>query len=355
MGDAVMAIPALSALRAQFPQARITLLAKPPVAALFEHHPDIDRVMVYERPGLHAGLRGFWRLVRSLRQARFDLAFLLQNAFEAAFIAAAAGIPARVGYAADGRRFLLTHSLPKWDAPTHQCAQYLALLRLVGGVDVGDRGPQNGAPYLVVTEAEAQDARRLLESEGIVPGDRLVGIHPGAAYGPAKRWPPARFAAVADALSSADCGSDADCGLEGSQVKPVLFGSAVEVPVVQETQRAMKCSAVMLAGKTTVRQMMAVIARCQIFVSNDSGPMHVAAALGVPGVAIFGPTRPEATSPWGGAPSPEGGIKIIHHKVDCAPCTYRVCPIDHRCMTGVSVEEVVEAARKKMSAIRKQS
>jgi heptosyltransferase-2 len=326
IGDAVMAIPALSALRAQFPKARITLLAKPPVAALFAHHPDVDRVIVYERPGIHAGVGGLWRLIQSLRKAHFDLALLLQNAFEAALIASAAGIPTRMGYATDGRRFLLTDPLPKQDL--HRRLQYLALLDRLGGVQ------KDGLPYLVVSDAERQEARRLLESEGVTTGDRLVGIHPGAAYGPAKRWSPARFAALADALA------------EALQVKPVLFGSAGEIPIVEEIRRAMKSSAVSLAGKSTVRQMMAAFTHCQLLVTNDSGPMHVAAALGVPVVALFGPTNPMATSPAG-----SGTTRIVYRKVDCAPCTHRVCPIDHRCMEGISVEAVLEAVAQQMAAV----
>ncbi len=329
IGDAVMAIPALSALRARFPKARISLLSKPPVAALFEHHPDLDRVLVYERPGIHAGVGGLWRLIQSLRKARFDLALLLQNAFEAALIAAAAGIPTRIGYATDGRRFLLTDPLPKPDL--HQRMQYLALLNFCAGVQPGRL--QDGIPSLVVTDSERREARHLLESEGVTVRDRLVGIHPGAAYGPAKRWAPTRFAALADALA------------ETLRVKPVLFGSAGEIPIVEEIRRAMKFPAVTLAGKSTVRQMMAAFTHCQLLVTNDSGPMHVAAALRVPVVAIFGPTNPATTSPVGA-----NAVHIVYRKVDCAPCTYRVCPIDHRCMEGISVEEVLEVIKREVKS-----
>jgi len=324
MGDAVMAIPTLSALRARFPAARVTLLAKPPVAALFEQHPDVDQIIVYERPGRHAGGVGLWRLIQLLRTKQFDLALLLQNAFEAAFIAAVAGIPTRVGYTTDGRRFLLTKSLkPDTHTGTHQVTRYLALLQRLEGVA---GSIQEGMPYLVVTAGEHGDAGDLLESEGVAPGERLIGFHAGAAYGSAKRWPPDRFAAVADAL------------VARFQIRPLLFGSAEDVSVVDKMRSGMKYPAIMLAGKTTVRQMMALIARCQMVVTNDSGPMHVAAALGRPVLAIFGPTHPEATSPKGAL------SRIVYNKVACAPCAHRICPIDHRCMAGISVEEVVESA-----------
>jgi heptosyltransferase-2 len=328
IGDAVMAIPTLSALRARFPESRITLLAKPPVAALFEHHPAIDRLWVYESSGRHAGWTGLWRLVRSIREGRFDLAFLLQNAFEAAFITAAAGIPERVGYAADGRRFLLSKSLDKKTAPFHQREAYLHLMSLVGSENEFER-----RPFLVITEKERQSASDLLLNEGIARWEQVIGINPGAAYGASKRWDPARFAATADRL------------LERYPARVVIFGGPAEVAIAEEVRRKMKHPAVVVAGKTTVRMMMALISRCRLFITNDSGPMHVASALEVPVVAVFGPTNPDATSPAG------ADDLIVRNKVDCAPCVHRECPIDHRCMTGVSVEAVVEGAERQMARL----
>lgn len=322
-----MAIPTLSALRARFPESRITLLAKPPVAALFEHHPDIDRLMLYESPGRHAGLLGLWRLIKWVREGRFDLAFLLQNAFEAAFVAAAAGIPERVGYAADGRRLLLTRSLSRKGGPVHQREAYLRLMQQVGGA------PDLKAPYLTLTEKERQAASDLLLSQGVARWEQVIGINPGAAYGSSKRWDPVRFAAVADRL------------LDLHPARIVLFGGPSEVAMAEEVREKMTHPAVVVAGKTTVRLMMALIARCRLFVTNDSGPMHVASALGVPVVAVFGPTNPDATSPAG------ADDLIVRNKVDCAPCTYRVCPIDHRCMERVSAEAVGAAAERQLARL----
>ncbi len=328
IGDAVMAIPTLSALRARFPESRITLLAKPQVAALFEHHPVIDRLWVYESPGRHAGWMGLWRLVRSIREGEFDLAFLLQNAFEAALVTAAAGIPERIGYAADGRRFLLTSALDKKSAPLHQREAYLHLMQLVGS-----EGRFERSPYLVITEKERQSAADLLAAEGIDRWEPVIGLNPGAAYGSSKRWDPARFAAAADQL------------LERYPAKVVISGGPAEIAIAEEVRRKMRHPAVIVAGKTTVRMMMALIARCRLFITNDSGPMHIASALGSPVVAVFGPTNPDATSPAG------ADDLIVRNKVDCAPCTYRECPIDHRCMSGVSVEAVVAAAERKWASL----
>lgn len=323
-----MAIPTLSALRSRFGGARITLLAKAPVADLFEQHPDIDRIIVYQDRGIHRGLRGRLRLVRSLRDERFDLAFLLQNAFEAALLAALAGIPERVGYARDGRGFLLTRSLDKKGAPFHQREAYLHLTRLVGGAAV------TGRPYLVLSVQEREEGLAYLKSQGVTIADRLIGINPGAAYGSSKRWIPARFAAVADRLA------------ERYRAKVLIFGGPAEASLAEELQETMKHPSILLAGKTTIRQMMALISRCRLFVTNDSGPMHVASALGVPLVAVFGPTDPAATGPAG-----QDNI-IVRNQVECAPCTHRECPIDHRCMEGVSADEVLGAAEKQLSEKR---
>jgi len=320
IGDAVMATPALSALGRRFPSADIALLARPTIAALFEAHPGIDRRILYERPGRHDGLGGLVRLTRALRRERFDLAVLFQNAFEAALIAVAAGIPKRIGYARDGRRFLLTESYLGASAPHHQRAAYLHLMTLCGA-DGADASPR-----LWVRPEERAEAARIAGWSEMGTG---VCINPGAAYGPAKQWASERFAAVADGL------------VRRFGIRVVIVGSAAEREIAEAVRRAMTAPAVVLAGQTTVRQMMGLLACCRLLVTNDSGPMHVAAALGTPVVAIFGPTDPTATSP-AGAP-----CVIVQQPVDCAPCTYRVCPRFsdvHRCMTGISVTAVLAAA-----------
>lgn len=336
IGDAVMATPALSALRQAFQGAEIVFLAKPAVAALFAQHPDIDRVMRYEDPGQHSGVAGLWRLASLLRAGRFDLAFLLQNALEAALLAFFAGIPRRIGYATDGRRIFLTAALPKHSAPPHRSDAYLALMGLTGGsASMQDFMSKKNDPYLVVTSAECDAARGFLKSLGAAADRPLIGINPGAAYGTAKRWLPERFAAVADRLA------------DQFQAQILIFGGKSEIPVAEKIQGMMKTQAVILTGKTTLRQMMACIRQCRLFISNDSGPMHVASALRVPQVAVFGPTNSEASFSNGACDI------LVQNKVDCAPCRYRDCPIDHRCMAGLGVDVVFDAAARQMSAPRK--
>jgi len=320
IGDGVMATPTLSGLRRAFKDAEIVLLAKPAVAALLEAQPDIDRIIPYEKPGKDAGALGLWRLSQRLKKEKFDLAFLIQNALEAALIAFCAGIPERVGYAADGRSLLLTRSLKLKDAPLHCRERYRALLALVSAEAEG-RGP-----YLHVTSAERAAARALLQVEGRSEGKPLVGLNPGAAYGSSKRWFPERFAAVADRLS-VEYGSES-----------LLFWGPGELDLAEAVQKAMQQPALVLKRKTTVREMMALIAQCDLFISNDSGPMHIASALGIPQVVVFGPTDPAAYYPDG------LNDRMLHVPVDCYPCKHRTCPIDHRCMDRVSAEAVFETA-----------
>jgi heptosyltransferase-2 len=324
LGDAVMTTPAMSALRRACPRARIVLLAKPMVAEMFRHHPDVDEVMVYERPGRHDGALGRARMAWELRRRRFDAALLLQNAFDAALLAFLAGIPERAGYATDGRWMLLTH--PVRFAPDllarHEVEYYLHLLERLGI-------PRPASPTLCIAVAddEREAMASLLERHGIDRGKPVLAVNPGAAYGSAKRWYPDRFAAVADALS-AEWGAGV-----------VVLGSPAEAPLAGEIGAAMRGPAVNLAGRTTVREMMALLSLSSFLVSNDSGPMHIGAALGVPLVAIFGPTDWRRTSPW------TSRSRIVRVNVDCSPCMLRECNRGHECMLGVTAEMVIDAAR----------
>lgn len=324
IGDAVMATPALSALRCSFPEAEIVVLAKPAIAAVFKAHPDIDRIIPYEKPGKDAGFFGLWRLSQSLRLEHFDLAFLLQNAIEAALIAFFAGIPKRVGFASDGRAFLLTKSAKKNKAPKHRQESYLSLMDLVEGKK------EKRPPYLIVESQERALAQALLKSKSTTEISCMIGLNPGAAYGSAKRWLPEHFAAVVDRLA------------DQFQGQILIIGGPKERALSESIQKDMRHQAIVMTGKTTVREMMALISQCDLFISNDSGPMHIASALRIPQVAIFGPTNAKATYA-------RGAFDVMLQKdVDCAPCRHRICPTDHRCMKGVTVDAVYEAAVKQI-------
>jgi len=324
LGDAVMTTPALAAVREGLPDARIALLAKPLVAELFRHHPDVDEVIVYERPGRHEGALGRLRLGAELRRRRFDGALLLQNAFDAALIAFLGRIPERAGYPTDARRFLLTLPVPMPPGifERHDVEYYLCLLD-----GLGIPRPEPAVLKLAVTGEEREAMATRLASLGIERGAPIVTINPGATYGSAKRWYPDRFAAVADALSAE----------WGAAV--VIVGSTAEAPLSGEIEAATRTPPVNLAGKTTVRELMALLSLSSFLVTNDSGPMHIGAALGVPLVAIFGPTDWRRTSPW------SGRAKVVRVEVDCSPCRLRVCDRGHECMLGVTPGMVLDAAR----------
>lgn len=324
IGDVVMTLPALAALRQAFPGARITVLAKPWVAEVYRLSPDVDEVLLFAAPGRHAGLGGKLRLAGELRARHFDAAILLQNAVEAAILARLAGIPLRAGYNSDARGLLLTHSVRRTAAirQVHQIDYYLAMVGALGCPAAGrDVRLRPGPAY-------AEIARTLFGRFGLDAARPLIGVAPGAAYGPAKKWFPERFANLADRL----------VGETGAQV--LLFGSGGDRESTAAVQGSARHPFVDIAGQTDLKEAIALMARCALFLSNDSGLMHVAGALGIPTVAIFGSTNPVTTSPVG-----EKSV-VIHHAVACSPCLKPVCPTDFRCMEGIGVEEVYQAARK---------
>ena len=334
LGDAVMCEPALRGLRRLFPDAQISLLVKPAVADLFTGHPALTRVLTYDSKGRHAGLFGKWALAEQLRRQSFDLALLFQNAFEAAFLTFLAGVPRRYGYATDGRSLLLSNpvAVPDRRALTHQVRYYWDLLKPLGLT--GDPP----APELVVSPEEEQAMAGRLAQGGFTANDVVVGINPGSTYGGAKRWLPERYAEATERL----CRTLRES--RNQQVGVVIFGAKGEERLGREIAARLSSPSLVLSGATTIRELMAALKRCAMLLTNDTGPMHIASAFQVPLVAIFGPTDWRTTSPFGSAHA------IVRQPVDCAPCLLRECPIDHRCMTRVTVDQVYEAATKQIAA-----
>ena len=330
-----MCEPALRGLRRLFPDAQIALLANPAVADLFAGHPALTSVLIYDSKGRHAGLSGKWVLAGQLRRQGFDLAVLFQNAFEAAFLTFLAGVPRRYGYAIDGRSPLLSDPVAAPDRRTlvHQVHYYWDLLKPLGLT--GDPT----APELVIFPEEEQAMAGRFAQGGLTASDVVVGINPGSTYGEAKRWLPERFAEVTERLCRTICES------REQQVSVVIFGAKGEERLGQEIAARLSSRSLVLSGATTIRELMAAVKRCAMLLTNDTGPMHIASAFQVPIVAIFGPTDWRTTSPFGEAHA------IVRQPVDCAPCLLRECPIDHRCMTGVSVEQVYQAATKQLKGV----
>jgi heptosyltransferase-2 len=320
LGDAIMALPAMAAIRRAYPAASLAVVAPAGIAPIFEEHTAVAPQQVI-RVGAGADERAL------LAGERFDAILLLPNSFRSAWIARGAGISERWGYANGPRRWVLTRTIPRPGGRLHQSDYYLRLAAAVTGRDASAPDP---APLISATDETVRRGSAALERLGVPPGARLVGFAPGAAYGHAKRWPPDRIAAVIERLGRDGVGSIL-VGAEGDRGAGREIESALP-PGVTVTN---------LIGRTDLRLLAGVLARCDAFVSNDSGAMHLAAALGVPVAAIFGPTDERATAPLGEA-------DVLHTDVFCRPCMLRDCPIDHRCMTRISVDAVYGAVRQRL-------
>ena len=363
LGDAVMTTPALVRLRQRFSQAIITLYTPQKLAELWQHHPAIDTLYV---PPVSAGL---FEVARELRAGHFDLALIFPNSARSALEPWLAGIPRRVGYARSWRRWLLTAAVP--DRPSsqrmikrspaavhallekdhtpaphvsagpeaHQLNEYLHLAGALGA------DPAPTPPLLRVTPGETRAAA---EKFGISGSQLLLGLNPGAEYGPAKRWPVDRFASVAVALQ------------RQTGCRWVIFGAKADVPLANSLVEAIEAqgrvnpggtgsgqSPVNLAGATSLRELMALLSCCRVLVTNDTGPMHVAAALGTPVVVPFGSTSPDLTGP--GLPG-DSRHHLLRTHVPCSPCFLRECPVDFRCMHSITPAQVEQAVLEAFSS-----
>ena len=318
IGDALMNLPAVRAVGTRFPDAKITVLAHPWVADLYRLVAEVDDILLYRKDRGIARAFSFAVTVAMLRERGFDLAILFQNAFEAAFMTALAGIPVRLGYDIQFRGGLLTEPIPVERNPSeqHQKHFYLRMLSSAG-FSISDPDFQLRIPDSI-----------LRESDGYLPGGSVegppcLGFNLGAFSGSAKRWPPDFFRTLLQRI------------LNTLDARIMVFGTH-EIP---EEERAI-ISRIAGSGRLTAYSMLpllhlaGLISRCSIFITNDSGPMHLAASLDVPVVAIFGPTDEIQTGPLG------RGHRIIRKKVVCSPCFHRECPEDHACMKTISPEEV---------------
>jgi heptosyltransferase-2 len=318
LGDAVMAIPAMAALRSAFQQATLLLAAAPSIAPLFHEWTPVapDEVLTLDRASE----------ARTLGDAAADVAILLPNSFRTAWECRRARIRERWGYRAHGRSLLLTRAVPPPRGRRHQSEYYLHLVRALGF-----EAPAI-LPRVEIGAPTRERVEGLLLRANVDRSAPLVGMAPGAAYGHAKRWPPARVAELAGRLTA-----------RGAVV--VLVGAAGDRDAGREIESSLPSGArvVNLIGRTDLRLFAGLLAACHAFVSNDSGAMHLAAAAGVPVAAIFGPTDERVTAPL-------GDHDVISHQVFCRPCMLRDCPIDHRCMRGISVETVFEAVSRRLDA-----
>ncbi len=334
VGDALLCTPALTSLGRAFPHSQITILANPWVAPLLETHPSVSQSLIYDPRGQHQSWAARWQVFRHLRNLHFELAILFPNSLHAALIAFLSGIPQRAGYATDGRRLLLTQAIPlnPNSKSQHQAEYYLELVRALG-VEIT---PQDKQLVLKLKPQDVQWGQEFLAEQTIKASGPLIAIHPGAVK-TGKRWPHQRFAQVGKEL------------IERSQAHLLLLGSGSERALLEQLKTAIGSAAQTIVCGTDLPRVAALLKRCQLFIGNDSGLMHLATAVQTPIVAIFGPGSPQTTAPY----SHTLPYVTVSKEFDCRPCRQRFfteCRPSSEgvppCLDAVQVEDVLAGVEK---------
>ena len=324
LGDLVMATPVLHDIRRHWPEASITAMCQSNVAPLLLQDPNINELYSYQRPSRWIHVIQHHEIIDNLQFGEYDLGVLLTNSFSSALWFWRGKVKNRIGYSTSFRSWLLNRAVPfpKQIENQHLVDTYKMLLEPIG-IPLSDTQPS-----LYLSPMEQQGARELLQSVGVdLKKQTVIGINPGAAYGSAKCWLPERFKSVTYRL------------LEHPDYVILYFADAAGSPLVDHICQGMPDRVINLAGKTSLRDLMALVQQCKAFLTNDSGPMHIAAALKTPLVALFGSTSDIKTGPSYGI------AKVIHKHVECSPCYKRVCPIDFRCMKRIEADEVYDAVQ----------
>lgn len=323
VGDAIMTTPVIRAVRKNYPAAVIIVLAKPWGIPVYENNPYIDKILLYDNSGRHKKGFGTLALAKDLRTYRFDLTILMQNAFEAGLIAFLGGIKERIGYNTDGRGFLLNRGI-KLNPDLkkgHLIDYYIGILK---GAHLEDDGRNLD---LFLCKSDRKFANRFLELKKFDSSQPVIGINPGATGGTAKRWFPERYAEVCKNLA------------QKFKVKIFIFGGPADIELGEYIAGLSRGCCINIAGKTSLGQAFALIEKCSLFITNDSGLMHAAAALNINQLAVIGSTDYIAT-----APSNKNSI-MVRAKVPCSPCLKDICPTNHKCMDKISVDMVMETCK----------
>lgn len=330
VGDTVLTFPAVEGVKRLFPGSRVTVLAPGYLSDLWRALPSVDEIIALPGRGSLGSFQEEWRLAGRLRKKRFDVAIIFPRSFHSALLPLLAGVPARIGYRDEGRSVLLTHGIPRKEEflRTHRVRYYQKLIEPLGRID------EDLPPRMRVREEDREWAKRRLKEAGLLDGRLLLGMNPGATYGLAKCWLPDRFAELGRRL--------------GNRWKAslLLFGKEEERSMAGRILPALGGQGVDLVGETDLLQLAGLLGHCRLLVTNDTGTMHVATAVGTPVVALFGPTDPVTTGPCG-----EGHV-VIRKPVPCSPCLKRVCPIDHRCMEQITADEVEAAVSHQLRKVR---
>ena len=326
VGDAVMTIPALRELRRIFPSAQITLHTRGWARGIFEDADFIDEIVSIEPA--ESKIKNVRRQSKTVKEATFDLAVLFPNSFESALVARLGKIPRRFGYARDGRSVLLTDSIkiPEWKNRRHEVFYYLNLIAEIEKSYSGTQTVLSGEPLfdLTVSEKRRIDGRKFLRENAVDLAKKTVALGVGSTNSRAKRWQAKSYAQLNDRLQNE------------LNANVILVGAGDELDVSREVFEKSARKPVILTGKTDLAAATAILSEIDLLVSNDMGLAHIASAVGTKTLVIFGPTNPQTTQPW--------NSEIVRKAVECAPCMLRDCPIDHRCMTLISADEVFEKA-----------
>ncbi len=326
IGDVIFSTPFIKAIRDAYPDSYIACLLHPRCAEILKGSPRIDEIIIYDEEGEHKGIIGKLMLVLYLRKIRFDIAFILHRSFTKALLTFLAGIKERVGYPTKNRSFLLTRTIGLPDEEVHKVEYFLGLAR-GSGIKVSESSYE-----FFVKDADRESVKKLLKKHEVADKDRLIILCPGGNWGP-KRWPKKSFASLADMLA------------EKLNAKIVLSGAIKDSALVEEIKSMMKSSPVVSCGHTTIKELGALLERADLVVANDSGPMHLAVAMKSRVIALFGPTSPGLTGPYG-----KGDYRVIWKTKECdVPC-YDVTCTENRCMELITVEDVFEEAKKALNA-----
>jgi heptosyltransferase-2 len=324
VGDTVLTYPAVQQLKTLFPHSHLAILVSSRLVDLWKTSPSVDEIIPFQKK---KGIGSLWEdlnISQSLHERDFDLAVIFPRSFRSAFQVYLARIPIRIGYQDEGRSFFLTHGIhrTKEILRSHRVRYFRKLTEPLG------KGEDLSSPRIVLREEDRRWAEERLKEFGIRSEGPLIGMNPGATYGLAKCWSPRRFGELGKRLC------------EKWKATLLLFGKEEEGPIAQEILQNLETGGIDLTGKTRLLQLAALLERCRLLVTNDTGTMHIAAAVGTPVVALFGSTDPSVTGPWG------DGHVVVRKEVHCSPCLKRVCPTDHQCMELITVDEVLEECRK---------
>ena len=331
VGDTVLTYPAVQQLKTLFPHSHLAILVSSSLVDLWKTFPYVNEIIPFQKK---KGIASFWEdlnIGQSLKERNFDLAVIFPRSFRSAFQIYLARIPNRIGYQDEGRSFFLTHGIhrTKEILRSHRVDYFKKLTEPLGKVE------GISSPRIFLREEDRRWAEDMLRNLGLLDGRPLIGMNPGATYGLAKCWHPGRFGELGKRLS------------KKRKATVLVFGKEEEKPIAKEILQHLEGGGIDLTGGTHLLQLAALLERCHLLVTNDTGTMHVAAAVGTPVVALFGSTDPITTGPWG-----EGHV-VVRKDVPCSPCLKRICPTDHRCMELITVDEVEEVIHQKLGNIQK--